>query len=196
MFADHDLDGDSDLLVNVGPTNKYPLSGKSPQPPLLLTRHQGRFTCRSFSCGTFLGETHPSRSVAALDWDNHGDVDFAVSRVNEPSALLAHRLPANHYWLSVELSGVNGTRDAINASVHVVSSGNTRQLVPGTHAGWCHRRLMPAGWCQARTLPDRCQPRSNGCQPQRRLVQRRLVPGTNMPQVARCRRLVPSTNTP
>jgi hypothetical protein len=144
MFADHDLDGDLDLLVSNGHTNKYPLSGERPQQLLLLTQHQGRFTRRPFSRGTFLGDTHPSRGVAALDWDNDGDVDFAVSRVNEPSALLANRPPANHHWLSVELIGVNGTRDAIGASVHVASSGKTQTRLAkggGSYLSTSDRRL-------------------------------------------------------
>jgi tetratricopeptide (TPR) repeat protein len=124
-FTDHDLDGDLDLLVSNGHTNQHPLSTQRRQPPLVLNQHRGRYSRRSFPAGTFLGDPHDGRGVAAVDWDNDGDVDFAISRLNAPVALLANQPPSGRHWLTVELIGVTGTRDAIGAFVRVTAGGKT-----------------------------------------------------------------------
>jgi len=144
VFADHDLDGDLDLLVSNGHTNKYPLSGARRQPVLVLNQHQGRFARQAFAGGEFLGEPHDGRGAATLDWDNDGDLDFALSRVNEPAVLLANQPPPERHWLAVELIGVRGTRDAIGASIRVTAGGRTRTRLlksGGSYLSASDRRL-------------------------------------------------------
>ncbi|MEY4177771.1 MAG: hypothetical protein RLY70_1345 [Planctomycetota bacterium] len=154
MFADHDLDGDLDLLVSNGHTNKYPLSGQRRQPLLLLNQQRGRFSRRTFAAGSFLGEPHDGRGVAAVDWDNDGDLDFAISRLNEPATLLANRSPTNRHWLALELTGVTGTRDGTGAWVQVAVGGQkwTRLAKSGGSYLSVSDRRLHFGLGDARTV--------------------------------------------
>ena len=63
------------------------------------------------------------RGLAAADYDNDGDIDFAIdNRGNFPELLRNDGGNANH-WLEVLLVGTRSNRDAIGSILNLVSEG-------------------------------------------------------------------------
>ena len=63
---------------------------------------------------------HLSRAIAKLDFDGDGRMDFAVTDLLEPAALLRNETKTDHHFLQVEVVGTASERDAIGAKVTVV----------------------------------------------------------------------------
>ena len=49
-----------------------------------------------------------------MDFDRDGRLDFVISHIEEPTALLLNRTPADHHWLQLQLVGTESERDAID----------------------------------------------------------------------------------
>lgn len=85
------------------------------------------------SSGRFVdaGERSPEpgahRGCAFGDFDNDGRVDIAVSRLNEPVRLLHNESARDRHWVDLSLSGRKSNRDAIGASVRLISSSGRLQ---------------------------------------------------------------------
>lgn len=63
------------------------------------------------------------RSVASLDFNRDGAVDFLVTHLDRPVALLKNESDVIGNWIQIQLVGTDSERDAIGARV-VVESGN------------------------------------------------------------------------
>jgi hypothetical protein len=67
------------------------------------------------------------RALARLDFDRDGREDFAVTHLDAPVAMLRNETPDAGHFLSIQLRGRESNRDAIGATVTVVStSGESR----------------------------------------------------------------------
>jgi hypothetical protein len=55
--------------------------------------------------------------VAAFDFDIDGDLDLAMSHVNQPSAMLENKTMASGNWCTLELIGIHSNRDCVGAKV-------------------------------------------------------------------------------
>ena len=55
--------------------------------------------------------------MAAFDFDADGDLDLAMSHVNQPSAILENRTMASGSWCTFELIGTHSNRDCVGARV-------------------------------------------------------------------------------
>ena len=78
------------------------------------------------------------RAYALSDWDQDGDVDvFAMNRTAPRIRFLRNDYQTNNDFVSVELEGTRGNRDAIGArvSVEVVSAGKTSRVHKVLRAG-------------------------------------------------------------
>jgi hypothetical protein len=127
-FGDLDLDGDEDLLVIAGHTSRKPIKSSNLQKPYLLeNKDRKRLVSVGESVGEFFGQVHAGRGMAMADYDNDGDLDFAVSMLEQPTELLRNDTPEGNYLL-VDLVGRSTNRDAIGAWVEVELPGET---VPG-----------------------------------------------------------------
>jgi hypothetical protein len=74
--------------------------------------------------GTYLG-----RSIAMLDYDRDGAIDFLIGHLDAPLALLHDETEPPGSWLQLELVGTRSERDAIGAKV-VLTVGDS------TYTGW------------------------------------------------------------
>jgi hypothetical protein len=123
---DFDSDGDQDFLVANGHVLKDPSPSTRKQFPLLLQFDGRRFDRVAAEPGNYFAKLHEGRGLATADYDRDGDVDAAISHINEPLALLENKFHSSHRWLSLTLIGTRSNRDAIGARLDFSLGG--RQL--------------------------------------------------------------------
>ncbi len=126
QFADFDGDGWDDLVVTNGHVDQRSSRGDPDHmPPQLFRNHHGRRfeEVPSRQLGTFFQGRYLGRGLATLDWNRDGRIDFAVSHLQGPMALVTNRTPTNYQTLSIRLIGRMGCRDPIGAIVRVRAGG-------------------------------------------------------------------------
>lgn len=136
QFLDGELDGYPDLVVANGHVFDLSYKGKPyrMRPQYYRNLGNARFVevpadqLGEYFRGEFLG-----RGLARIDWNRDGLEDFVVSQMNSPAALVTNMTPVHGHFLAVRLVGIEGSRDAIGASVTLQSgtSSWTRQLTAG-----------------------------------------------------------------
>ena len=127
-FVDYDNDGWIDILqLNGAMLDNVSLyhSEVSYKEPLLMFRNlgKGHFEKTSDSLGPDFIKPIAGRGLATADFDNDGDIDFAVNvRGDYPELLRNDGGNANH-WLEVLLIGTKSNRDGIGAVLQLTSEG-------------------------------------------------------------------------
>jgi len=116
---DFDSDGDQDFIVSNGHVIKYPQIAPRRQLPLLLEFQGNRFERARFQPASYFEEPHEGRGLAVADFDADGDLDVAISHLNEPVALLRNNSNPPGGWLSLRLIGTRSCRDAVGARVEL-----------------------------------------------------------------------------
>ena len=133
--VDIDRNGWLDLIVANGHVFDRRKDGEGFQmPPQLLINRGNRFQQidvdddSGYWQGAYLG-----RSVAMIDFDRDGAVDFLVGHLDQPLALLHNQTRTSGHWIRFELVGTASERDAIGTRV-VVATGD-EPLVEWVTAG-------------------------------------------------------------
>ncbi len=114
VWADIDLDTDLDLIIANGAVPVLDLAADA-QPMQVLANQAAQgspFELIEIGEELGLGELGRllGRGIAAADYDNDGDIDFAVNSIASPVTLLENRGSGGN-WLTVELEGFwPGTR--------------------------------------------------------------------------------------
>ncbi len=127
-FIDYDNDGWPDILqVNGAMVDNVALyhSEVSYKEPLLMFRNLGKGHFEKISDSLGPDFIHPiaGRGLATADFDNDGDIDFAVNvRGDYPELMRNDGGNANH-WLEVLLIGTKSNRDGIGAVLKLTSEG-------------------------------------------------------------------------
>jgi hypothetical protein len=127
LFLDFDRDGDEDIFVTNGHVIRFPENAPLRELPLLFENRGGRFVNVAPIAGPYLAQPHLGRGVASGDIDNDGDIDLALSPINEPTAILLNESPDDNHWLRVRLVGVRSQRDAVGAHLTLFTSAG-RQI--------------------------------------------------------------------
>lgn len=130
---DFDADGDVDMVVANGHVIKYPLASPRKQLPLLLLYDGKRFRRREAPQAEYFGLPHEGRGLATADFDRDGDLDIAISHLDEPVELLENQFRKQNHWIAVELVGVQSNRDAIGARLELKTGDQSymRQITGG-----------------------------------------------------------------
>ncbi len=124
FFVDYDNDGFKDLFAANG--HVYPevdgkLNREVYREPLLLFHNSknGKFQESDEAAGLRRLPAHSARGAAYCDYDNDGDLDIAVSNIDERPQLLRNEGGNRKHWLEMRLVGTRSNRDAIGARVKV-----------------------------------------------------------------------------
>ncbi|MCY3009394.1 MAG: CRTAC1 family protein [Planctomycetota bacterium] len=130
--VDFDNDGSKDVFVACGhflPNIRFIDDRTSVKVPNFLLANNGKGVFRdvSQSSGTALLEIESSRGAAFDDLDNDGDVDLVVLNVNARPTLGRTELQTANRMICLQLVGTQSNRDAIGASVEVISSSGQIQ---------------------------------------------------------------------
>ncbi len=130
---DFDGDGDQDLMIANGHVIKYPHPATRKQLPLLIEDTGERFVRMPAPPENYFARAHEGRGLATADFDRDGDVDAAISNLNEPAALLENQFPIPARWVALTLVGTQSNRDAVGARVDFQSAGGVlhHQVVGG-----------------------------------------------------------------
>ncbi len=122
--VDVDRNGWLDLIVTNGHIFDMRYAGEEFQmPPQFLMGRSSRFESvavdddSGYWDGTYLG-----RSMATLDFDRDGALDFLIGHLDQPLALLHNETKTDGDWVQFELVGTNSERDAIGARVVVTTA--------------------------------------------------------------------------
>jgi enediyne biosynthesis protein E4 len=68
------------------------------------------------------------RGAAFGDFNNDGRVDVVTTSLNEPAELFINESAAGQHWLTLRLVGARASRDAVGATVKVVTADGRRQF--------------------------------------------------------------------
>jgi enediyne biosynthesis protein E4 len=130
-FADFDNDGDLDLVVANG--HIYPQIDRHPeivgtyrQRNLLLENRGGRFYDVTAEAGPGFESEDSSRGLAVGDYDNDGDLDILITRLDAPPLLLRND-GAGGAWLAVACEVPGGTAIPIGTTVTVTAAGRAQR---------------------------------------------------------------------
>jgi len=129
-FLDYANDGNLDLIIANGHINQSieSIRGdvKYQQPPLLL-HNDGKAVFRNVrqEAGPAFNSSYVARGLAIGDFDNDGDSDVVITRLNATPLLLRNNVGQDSGWIGFELQGTKSNRDAIGAKI-VVTIGDRR----------------------------------------------------------------------
>jgi enediyne biosynthesis protein E4 len=125
-FLDYDNDGWKDLLVvqaHVLDTVELAYPQLRYRERMFLARNTGKgFVDVSTESGAVFQEAWASRGLALGDIDNDGRIDAVVTTNGGTAHILRNQTDSHNHWLLLNLVGHKGNRDAIGASVKIVSS--------------------------------------------------------------------------
>ena len=118
--ADFDHDADEDIVVANGHVILFPIFSPRRQLPLFLVNEGKRFSRARTDAGYF-AEAHEGRGLVVADLDGDGDLDSAISHMNDPVALLRNDRKTGQS-IVVQLIGRESNRDAIGARIQLQTS--------------------------------------------------------------------------
>jgi enediyne biosynthesis protein E4 len=125
-FFDFDNDGWKDLLIAQGhdlDTIELTSPNLRYREPMLLVRNTGKgFVDVSASSGEVFKQPWVARGLATGDLDNDGRLDAVVTTNDGPAYVLHNETPTANHWLLIGLVGHKSNRDAIGASLRLVTA--------------------------------------------------------------------------
>jgi enediyne biosynthesis protein E4 len=131
IFADYDNDGWTDIMqVNGAMLDNISLyhSEVAYKEPKLMFRNLGKGKFAKVSKELGPGFTRPvaGRGLAAADFDNDGDIDFAINVRGDYPELLRNDGGNANNWLTVNLVGTKSNRDGLGSVLKLMSEGFTQ----------------------------------------------------------------------
>jgi hypothetical protein len=147
-FLDVDHDRDEDVVVIAGHTSRRPIRSTNLQKSYLLRNQSGkRLASIGESAGEFFRTVHAGRGMAIGDLDNDGDVDFAVSMLEQPVEIVINDSPNLGNFLLIDLVGTQANRDAIGAWIELdlVSEKRVKHQMGGGSYASTHSHTLHMG---------------------------------------------------
>jgi tetratricopeptide (TPR) repeat protein len=121
---DFQWDGWPDLAVANGHIDDFSFNGTEfAMRPQLFANQGGKFVeWRDVSKSGYFETPVVGRAMAKLDWNRDGLIDFVVTHLTAPAALLINQSELSHPPLQFHVVGTRSQRDAIGARVTVKAS--------------------------------------------------------------------------
>lgn len=150
QFLDADLDGAPDIVTTNGHVDDYRSDGMDYQmrPQFFRNTGSGRFIePPPAEVGAFFEQKRLGRGLARLDWNRDGRMDFVVSHIGDPAALVTNASSSVGRYLNVRLHARTTARDALGATVDVVAGERRwrKQLVGGDGYMAGNERMLQFG---------------------------------------------------
>jgi len=128
VFADYDNDGWIDIMqLNGAMLDNISLyhTEVTYKEPKLMFRNlgHGKFAKVSKELGADFMHPVSGRGLAAADFDNDGDIDFAINARGDYPELLRNDGGNANNWLTVNLVGTKSNRDGLGSSLKLTSEG-------------------------------------------------------------------------
>jgi tetratricopeptide (TPR) repeat protein len=134
--VDIDRNGWLDLIITNGHIFDTRIYGEEyfQMPPQLMMSQGRRFQLTEVDDPSgYWEDIYLGRSMASLDFDRDGSIDFLIGHLDKPVALLHNQTETEGHWIQLELVGTATERDAIGARI-VVTAGE-EQLTQWVTAG-------------------------------------------------------------
>ncbi len=131
VFADYDNDGWPDIMQVNGSMldniNLYHTEVMYKEPKLMFRNlGRGKFAKVSKELGPAFMRPVAGRGLAAADFDNDGDIDFAINVRGDYPELLRNDGGNANNWLTVNLVGTKSNRDGLGSVLKLTSEGFTQ----------------------------------------------------------------------
>lgn len=124
---DFDNDSDEDLVIANGHIDDFVELGLGFEMPTQVLSRVGE----TFELSDVAGEPsywkarHLGRAIGKADWNRDGKIDFAVTHLKRPVAVMRNSTASDGQFLQLQLVGLQSERDAIGATVKVTFDGRT-----------------------------------------------------------------------
>jgi len=130
-FVDYDNDGWKDILLANGQTfpqmDEYPTGITYAERNMLFHNlRNGKFEEVGIHSGPALALKKVSRGLATADYDNDGDLEFAVSNMNASPDLIRHARKNPNHSIVVKLIGSKSNRSGVGAKVRIIAGDLTQ----------------------------------------------------------------------
>lgn len=148
QFIDADNDSDLDLAVANGHVGDFK-DGGTYRMPLQFFQNVGQAQFRQQLANDPAFEQRSLwRSLAATDWNSDGRLDFVVSAVDSPAALITNTTTNSSNWIKLSLSGTLSPRDASGSIVEfeTLNGSYWRFLSAGDGFQCTNERLIHFGF--------------------------------------------------
>ncbi len=150
QMLDADNDGRLDIVVTNGHVGEFARADGQYRMPTQFFRNSGDRRFRELlpgDLGSFFSRKVMGRSLATLDWNRDGRIDFVVSLLDENVTVLTNQTADRGNWLMLRLSGTTSARDAIGTFVTVITDGEVirRQLTGGDGYQASNERVLHFG---------------------------------------------------
>ncbi len=132
-FVDLNNDGWKDIFHTNGHVYPYLISFGSkeeyyePAGKFYLNQKNGTFKDVSLEAGPDIQKKILGRGVAFADFDNDGDIDFAIATMNGSPLLFRNDRVDHNHWLMFRTAGHKSNRDGIGARI-TVKTGEMQQI--------------------------------------------------------------------
>jgi len=137
VFLDVNLDGWLDFAVANGHIDDTVRNirgnvGYAQPPQLFLNSGKGNFRDVAVEVGGGFAEPRVGRGLAYADFDRDGDLDLLLTTNNGPAYLYRNDQLTGNRSVRFQLAGTKSNRDAIGATVRILSGGMTQsRMVKG-----------------------------------------------------------------
>ncbi len=143
---DFDNDGWKDLFVSRGHVQSPAMSGR-----VLVDQHNTVFRnldgskMQALTEEAGLATVPPKRHRGSAHGDLNGDgrIDVVVVALKNETEIWINDSPGGHHWLMLDLEGTKSNRDAIGASIRVVSKSGTQYNHVSTAVGYASASAGP-----------------------------------------------------